>query len=753
MPGKIHLAAQDAKDNVEKIKQLVEQEKNDPSLSDENDVTPLEYAAKIGNFAIIRYLVEEAKVTIDASRRPSLLELVAPQSVDVRYYLVNHFLKKEIISELAAAVYLGHMEKVHIILSKSPQRITEIDSQGRTLFFWASLLSNQYDKSRMKCLMKHKAFKNLNDDSRNELWRSAAAASMSKGEPDIAYHQLLEITELSDDDKRKLSEYRYELVDIIRPSNNLQNKPKAYRQQEIFYDFAIANWEEIGDKKEEDYYNLARYLAGRLKIYLSLNKTNEAEKDILVALRIMGTLKAIDCYPEYDSLLFTFHKQLGDCYRRQQKQAQAQLNYKAALDNARKLSFFEVRKKLSDINQVKNQLALVSDKKATVQPVDMKYPLVPEKDRQIKEQEARISLCELEIKNGNSVQLDKSIKAYLHPMDDEVKRRLLKAVLKQESLSNDLKANLITTIVTKEQEIPLGFPQIVWWSAKDPGQARQHWQAEIEYKDALIKSFPELGLDYISKSLNSKQDQKSLDVMLAIEQRSCVELDTHLKTQLRGFYDRCALTFYGAKQQKYSDVTKEALNTAMMACHEKAATFGSQVGSVFTADSCADMIKSLRYYQFGHRERYKEVLNECLENYKKVIRSGDVEELYILLDDKNYPINELGQALLDFILNDLSFSTRTPYEMFFALASRGLQCPEDHPLQAEFKQIQTAHNSEAFVLGGITRSDKGPVKLMTDYLGIQMRGNHSLFWCKQQPVASDSKSANQKATLKNLASS
>lgn len=169
MANELHEAAANVH-GLELVKQLIEQ--NNFNINERHTITsnrPVDYAAQSGSLETLEFLIEEAKVDLNASnRRFNLLFWAQQNNSEVLEYVINpenHIIEQfgDGTTRLHVAALTGQINEIHNLLRLKPSRIRECDTRGNTALYWAALADSP---TTINALTSHPAFIHLKNTSK-----------------------------------------------------------------------------------------------------------------------------------------------------------------------------------------------------------------------------------------------------------------------------------------------------------------------------------------------------------------------------------------------------------------------------------------------------------------------------------------------------------------------------------------------------------------------------------------------------------
>lgn len=179
--NELHQAAADV-NGLKKVKELIEEKGFDPNEQhSEFKTKPYAFAAQQGSLETLRYLIEEKKVSLDASDSAHNLLFWAKQNkndprvlsyvLDPRNELYKQF--NDGTNEMHFAIMRGDVHGVLDIISKNPELIFALDNKGENALYYAGLLG---DKKLQDVIESHEILqKNITENKLDSLYRGMLA--------------------------------------------------------------------------------------------------------------------------------------------------------------------------------------------------------------------------------------------------------------------------------------------------------------------------------------------------------------------------------------------------------------------------------------------------------------------------------------------------------------------------------------------------------------------------------------------------
>lgn len=777
MPGKLHLAAADAANGFLLVKELLETTKIDPNEKDENGLRPLEYALQSGSLDTVEYLIETAHLTLENN---SYLEMAQKNSADVQIYVADKFLN----NELHRAAYLGFVEEILAILSKSPRQILENSASHKNLFYWIGIQAN-IPFGVISIIEKNPAFKTLFDNERDALWRGLVAACVMKDKQEIAYKAILQIKKPSDNEYILLAKFRREkslkIFDFCKTLNEKSNvtaeqkhaiKTTIANAEKHLY-FAFKNLEHIQNKNNRYYEELADCYQLRANIHFSNNKNNEAINDLKMAIQLLE--KNTDhAQPDYHKKLSQMYLMLADNYQSVSiSKTEAALektiehynlvNPSTIAEGSYYLNIMELYSRLSKIyfeqgkELNKSLIPNTQDNDAiTIRTLQLSYY---QKATNLGHKEAALTLGAISkqfkfIYDNNSnramdcyhfsdqkeydEQYEKGIKDREWNIDNDFNLDLnahmrTSAILQlikhtiNAKMTLEKKILIINKILGQKEILPYGIPQ---WISPYLSYPTLLPKNQNSTEGQLNKSLPKDHLQSVYELYNTA-NQIHLDAAVKLE------------NDLKKIEDN-------DKKKELIKQMLEELELAAINGHKQA---NEKLGDIYRKGILApqDMSKALMHLDLAQSPERNKCYEECINNFKVALDTKNVEVFLNYIDQMNYPLDKrIAQEIVPYILTSHTLNDRKKSMLLTELVARGIEIGIGIPNLNIFSAARTPNKSHAHTIDfAVPAFDHNILKITTEYVGLKMRGNQGLFWGQKQ-ANSKQKAASEKSKLPKL---
>ena len=778
MPGKLHIAAAEA-NGLTKVMQLVEA-KEDINKSDENKKRPIDYAVKTGGLETVRYLVEEAKVVITDTI--ALMEAAAKNHIDVRKYIADLALARGEITVLHRDAYIGFAERLVQALRDEPQKIIEQDKSGKDVFYWLWLTGQKRVLSILKKQAAFKSLPILERDKllRSITPAFLKGVGVHKDSLSDELYSCLQISNFTDEDYRALLELRSIAVRNLLTEVRSMMAGAAYydsrpvwvtlNDAEIQFEYAFANYIKIKIPTSADAFTLAVsyvdlgdvYLLRQENFYPSRDqvKNFEAAKSACVSAESILVRNVNKTYPSYYFLLARIYKNFAQNNRLLNRFEKARADMEHAISYLHLCPPSDLQSCKEYYRKIVSYCRLLGEyifnsQQHTVEVLERTVELGLTRDISIsmlsdaysatnltkairlyklydngKHQETVVN-CRAQLTKTVQTMDLKKFKSLIneahYPLDFASRFKMMFVIESEvESLKMPLSTarEFLSLLIPTQESVPL--LQSRWWYDFSCGKESVEISAEIlADESAFVASLKHCSdiLEHV-KIVETEMKQELGKPKNNIAWKLCSDRSG---TRLWALAEK--LQKETSEMKVHSPGAGININAKLAEakkCYEKALERGCSYhalpANLFLDDTrvTRDMSKALQQAEVIGPETYNSQLDQCMNNYRKVILAGDIDELCVLIDVKKYPLKEVANQLVNFVIEQTSISASTQREILLVFATRGMECPLGVPLARVFEQLRDGLTS---AVRTVLTADTGNVVI--DYL--VGGANHSLW--------------------------